>query len=349
MSSVLERRYRRLLRLLPANYRYHWEEEMVGAFMEGAHAGDLASGRALRGERLSVVGLAARLRLTGEHGTPRGLVWYQALHGLALLILLYQALSATMSVAIRIRSVIDYFPLEGWSAYLGFLAWSPALGLFWVAAFGCFVLARLRAARVLVVLGALGGIAMAVVPYVIYRSQGYVPPFGPGDVSRYGWLAVSVGTVLLCSRAMPASRPLWLCAYGIGSLVLVPMMLNVFAPLGIGHQYADLTDNVSMVSIVAMVGALTLAAMGWRPSTRWLLALAVFGGGIAAVRLLTVGPVELPPFWTGPRYHDLAALARNLDVVAVGLAIVCAVVALLLLRRLSGSPSAPSAISDART
>jgi hypothetical protein len=346
MSSVLEHRYRRLLRLLPANYRYQWEEEMVGAFMEGAHAGDLASGRPLRGERLSVVALAARLRLTGEHATPRGLVWYQALHGLALLILLYQALSATMSVAIRIRAVINYFPLEGWSAYLGFLVWSPALGLFWVAAFGCFVLGRLRAARVLVVLGALGGIAMAVVPYVIVKGTP-VPPFGPGDVSRYGWLAVSVGTVLLCSRAMPASRRLWLGAYGVGSLVLVPMMLNVFAPLGIGHQYADLTDNVSMVSIVAMVGALTLAAMGWRPSTRWLLALAVFGGGVAAVRLLTVGPVQLPPF-DRPRYPDLAELAGNLDVVAVGLAIVCAVVALLLLRRLPGSPSAPSAISDAQ-
>jgi hypothetical protein len=347
MSTALEHRYRRLLRLLPANYRYHWEEDMVGAFMEGAHTDDQASGRPARGERLSVVALAARLRLSGEHATPRGLVWYQALHGLALLILLYQALSATMSVAYRARDVVTVFPVQGAWSYFGFFLWSPVLNLFWLAAFVCFVLGRLAAARVLAVLGALGGVAMAVVPYVIARIEGmYILPFGPHDVSRYGWLAVSVGTVLLCSRAMPVSRPLWLGTYVVSSIVLVPMMLNVFAPFGIGHQYADLTDNVSMVSIVAMVGALTLAAMGWPPSTRWLLALAVFGGGVAAVRLLTVVPAPLPPFGLR-RPADLSQLAGNLDLVAVGLAIVCAVVALLLLRRLPGSASASSAVADA--
>ena len=38
--SVLEDRYRAVLRVLPASYRTVWEEEMVSTFLESTRTGD---------------------------------------------------------------------------------------------------------------------------------------------------------------------------------------------------------------------------------------------------------------------------------------------------------------------
>ena len=65
---TLERRYRRVLRALPREYRRAWEEDMVSTFLDSAPA------RVPVGERLSVLGLAVRLRLTGAYASPRALV-----------------------------------------------------------------------------------------------------------------------------------------------------------------------------------------------------------------------------------------------------------------------------------
>jgi hypothetical protein len=40
MSGNLERRYRRVLRLLPGYYREQWEEDMITAFLDGWLTGD---------------------------------------------------------------------------------------------------------------------------------------------------------------------------------------------------------------------------------------------------------------------------------------------------------------------
>jgi PadR family transcriptional regulator, regulatory protein PadR len=76
----LERRYRRVLRLLPGWYREQWEEDMVAAFLDGWLTGDpeadeyisKAAGPGLA-ETASVAGLAVRLHLSGErtpHAAP---------------------------------------------------------------------------------------------------------------------------------------------------------------------------------------------------------------------------------------------------------------------------------------
>ena len=41
--SGLERRYRRVLRLLPGWYREQWEQDMVAAFLDGWLTGDPAA------------------------------------------------------------------------------------------------------------------------------------------------------------------------------------------------------------------------------------------------------------------------------------------------------------------
>ena len=40
MTNVLEERYRSLLRILPADYRAEWEEEMVATYLQGMATDD---------------------------------------------------------------------------------------------------------------------------------------------------------------------------------------------------------------------------------------------------------------------------------------------------------------------
>jgi hypothetical protein len=47
MSGNLERRYRRVLRLLPGWYRQQWEQDMVAAFLDSWLTGDPAADVAL--------------------------------------------------------------------------------------------------------------------------------------------------------------------------------------------------------------------------------------------------------------------------------------------------------------
>ncbi|MGW8377504.1 hypothetical protein [Streptomyces sp. ODS28] len=79
MTSLLERRYRSALRLLPAYYRERREDEMVEAFLDGAEersgARDAASAEAAReemrpaaGELASIAVLAVRTRLGAAKG-----------------------------------------------------------------------------------------------------------------------------------------------------------------------------------------------------------------------------------------------------------------------------------------
>ncbi|HEU5109728.1 MAG TPA: hypothetical protein VFT95_14395, partial [Micromonosporaceae bacterium] len=97
-GTALEARYRRLLRVLPADYRAAWSDDMVDTFLESMRTGDpeaddfLADyGRPPRGEVLSVLGLAVRLRLGGAGGSARYALWGAAVRRFALVGLLTAA------------------------------------------------------------------------------------------------------------------------------------------------------------------------------------------------------------------------------------------------------------------
>jgi hypothetical protein len=357
MSSLLERRYRRVLRLLPAGYRHRWEEDMVGAFMAGAHASDshaddVMSGRPALAERLSVVALAVRVRLNGSYATPRGLVWYHVVHGLALMILLYQAFAATISVAFGVRDVVES-TVDGRGAelqrplILEFFSWSEVFSLLWVAAFCCFVLGRLMAARVLVVLALASTIGVTVTTHIIVSSAGVAGvPFGPADLSRWGWLAVSVATVFACPPDARASQRFWFGAYLVGSLALVLIALQGFTPYGPWVRLVNLTNATSAALIIAMAVALLGVLSGRHQSPCWLLTLAAFAGGVGGIRLMTTlarepWPMGAPPY---------AGVATSLDAILVSLAVACAVVGLFALRRLPGaSLSSGALVRDPRS
>src|SRR5262249_61378964 len=87
MSSDLERRYRRVLRLLPCWYREQWEEDMVAAFLDSWLTGDPEADEYITkaagpswAEVASVSGLAARLYLgNGADALRRYFAWGQAI------------------------------------------------------------------------------------------------------------------------------------------------------------------------------------------------------------------------------------------------------------------------------
>src|SRR5580658_11106225 len=101
MSGELERRYRRVLRLLPRYYRAQWEQDMIGAFLDGWLTGDPESdeyiSRVARpgwAEVTSVAGLAARLYLCGAGAPRRYFAWGQATRWAVLAVLLEHAVRA---------------------------------------------------------------------------------------------------------------------------------------------------------------------------------------------------------------------------------------------------------------
>jgi hypothetical protein len=94
----LERRYRRVLRLLPGYYRDKWEEDMVAAFLDSWLTGDPNEDNAILefcaptwAEVASVVGLAVRLYLGGACAPPRYFAWGQAIRRAVLAVVLVQA------------------------------------------------------------------------------------------------------------------------------------------------------------------------------------------------------------------------------------------------------------------
>lgn len=90
MTSLLEERYRALLRLLPAAYRAEREEEMVAAFLEAARDADELA-RPSRAEQLGVLDLALRVRLGGVGAPARAFVRGETVRLIALLGVLAQA------------------------------------------------------------------------------------------------------------------------------------------------------------------------------------------------------------------------------------------------------------------
>jgi hypothetical protein len=106
VTTVLEQRYRSLLRILPADYRAAWEEEMVATFLAAELPDDPEDaeyqaefGRPGIAEVASVVGLAVRLRLPAVG--PQGDAGRRALLGdavrlVALIGLLVSAAAGTV-------------------------------------------------------------------------------------------------------------------------------------------------------------------------------------------------------------------------------------------------------------
>ncbi|WP_214414514.1 hypothetical protein [Sphaerisporangium fuscum] len=238
--SLLEDRYRYLLRMLPASYRAEREAEMVSAFLEGA--GDLRdedNPRPRWSEVVSIVGLSVRVRLGGVGAVPRFFAWGEAVRLVAVLALAFHATMSCAWLAETLKRVV--IPLSGgYEVTLGApgsaqRSWEMAYALsclLWTVAFVFLVRGGLRAAKLSAMLAlalSWGSVvqreaAAADVPLILQTLLFGVPV-----------LALWAG---FHRDAPRPSRPWWIAAVPVAAGVLL-------------HTILDVLGSASMAPVVA--------------------------------------------------------------------------------------------------
>jgi hypothetical protein len=216
MTSLLEQRYRTVLRMLPSSYRARREEEMVDTYLEDFDEEELDELRPSLGEVRSIAALAVRARM-GSAGAPaRYALAGSAVRLFALLsILLHGARELTdraMSVALYngatgedrelMLSMFDgHEPLAAVNATCQLV-----LPLCWVAAYAALLRDRRRAALVLSVLAALpGGLWLLLDPVF---GAGGIPSGFSVATTAFAWLTVLAVGCGFHSDAPAARMPL---------------------------------------------------------------------------------------------------------------------------------------------
>jgi hypothetical protein len=327
MSGNLERRYRRVLRLLPGYYRQQWEEDMVAAFLDSWLTGDpeadeyitKAAGPSLA-EVASVAGLAARLYLGGA-GTPRRyFAWGQAVRRAVLAVVLVQAVQG-LDVLMRTawsRHVFGWLPTPPAGIAPGTPDGivSPALWYLvayaWIVSFVALVLGQYRTAQVIA--------ALAIVPDLAWLLQGQFtgafqgPSLGPWAF----WILLNLVPVLAMTAfhrdAPPAASRPWL-------LVMPAAYLLVYVPLTALQATGNsvwLPDFSGLYCILVALACLAHAPRTWsRPAAGpgvWSLALTLLAADAGAYRILSLADYLHDPHLISVSLAELFILA-----VAVGL------------------------------
>ncbi len=346
MTSLLEDRYRRALRLLPAYYRRAWEEDMVATFMEASYAADpddpegVEMGSPSRSERASIVRLALRLRLGGADAAPRHFVWGEAVRRVALVGLLSHAVAAFAGVLYLFWIARG---LPGVDLPAGAARTTPPNGLYtllnaadvlWVPAYLCLVYGRRKAAWVLGLLALVPGVANFAV-LAVELGGAFV---SLSSVYQLLFAAVPVLALAAFHGGAPPVRPRpWLLALPVGVAVLFPVLMFSM-PTVDGLVWLDWA-GLWCVGLVGAALVLLVAALirPGRAVPHWALSLALLAVAVFGLRMVTLvdylrvtEPLQRHPGWI------TAAAVEAGAVLVVG--IVLAVVAGRALRRLPATP-----------
>jgi len=245
--SVLEDRYRAVLRVLPASYRAVWGEEMVSTFLDSTRTGDpeddefLADfGRPSMSEVVSVVVLAVRVRLAGPAVAPRIAVGGQAVRVVAMVGLLVNAialpaavvqhwwLSTGMPLPAANRAAINAHPADTAAAI-------DVFGVLWIAALVAVLVGQYRAGKLLAVVALVPSAARAI-EMTVHRSD------VPDSLVIAVWCDLLVYVLLVAAlaafneRVSPPRRRPWLIALavvvlGVGPVVgVLPILQPVDQP-----------------------------------------------------------------------------------------------------------------------
>jgi hypothetical protein len=297
----LERRYRRVLRLLPRYYRDLWEEDMVSAFLDSWLIGEPEADAAILEfckptwpEIASVACLAVRLYLGGTGAPRRYFTWGQAVRHAVLAITLFQAVRG-LDVLVRTawgRQVFGWLPAPPAGIAPGTPAsiLPPAAWYFvayaWIVSFIALVLGRYRAAQVIA--------ALAIVPDLVWLLQGQftgtLPPTPPGPWAF--WVLLNLTPVLAMTAfhrdAPPAARWPWLLALPAAYLlVAVPLM----ALRATGNS-AWLPDYSGLYCVLVALACLAHAPRAWSrqaaDSGVWSLTLALLAADTGAYRIFSL-------------------------------------------------------------
>ncbi|MFF4906070.1 hypothetical protein [Streptomyces sp. NPDC001260] len=323
MTTLLETRYRTVLRLLPAYYREDREEEMVEVFLWDVDRDTQDQSRPTLGEIAGVAALAVRSRLAAT-GAPRPYALLgSALRHFALFAVLLQAAAAVVDRIINLTWSSTHGGRE-WDMFLsGFTGRGALLGavavaqwvlpLLWTVGFFALVHDRRSLARAAVLLAAL--------PTLWPLVESLVTEWAPSEP----WFAVAsallawLPALALCAAfhrdappaALPAGTPGMLytacCVVMGGSLVLLPALADaawapatcfVLGALGwllLRARRADSTSTGCGAVALAALGLLLLAVRVAALSP-WLgapLPAAFIGGALAQTAALTLLVVTL--------------------------------------------------------
>jgi hypothetical protein len=326
MSGDLERRYRRVLRLLPGYYREQWEEDMAAAFLDSWLTGDPEAdeyiSKAARpgwAETTSVAGLAARLYLGGAGAPRRYFAWGQAVRRAVLAVMLVHAVVG-LNVLVRTAWSRRLFGLPAPPASL--MTASPGgvwptvfymVNFAWIVIFVALVLGHYRTARVLAVLA----IAPGLVALVQAQLTGIMPaPFG----SWAFWVLLNfvpvVAMTAFHSGAPPAARLPWLLALPAGYLLVVVPLLVMQAT---GNS-AWLPDFPGLCCVLVALACLAHAPRAWSRqaggSGAWSLTLTLLGAVTGAYRIATLGGYLHDPHLIKVSLTELLILAAAAALVA---------------------------------
>ena len=299
MSGDLERRYRRVLRLLPGWYREQWEEDMVAAFLDSWLTGDPEADEYITraagpgwAEVASVAGLAVRLHLGGA-GTARRFAWGQAIRR--------AALAVTMVNAVR---GLDGLVVTAWSRRL--LGWLPAppasmapgspgpfppevwylVDYAWIVAFLLLVLRYYRIAQAVAALAIVPDLARLL--YGQFTGKFLGPSTGPWAL----WVLLLLVPVLAMTafrRDSPAApRWPWLLAL-LANYLLVAVPLLALQATGNSAWLPDFSGLYCMLVALACLAhaprALSRHSAG---SGVWSLALILLAADAGAYRIFSI-------------------------------------------------------------
>jgi len=238
VSGNLERRYRRVLRLLPGWYRQQWEEDMVAAFLDSWLTGDPEADEYITkaagpswAEVASVTGLAARLYLGGAGAVlQRYFAWGQAVRCAVLAVMLVNAVRGLDGLVLTAwsRGVFSWLPAPPASIVPGSAGpWPPVVWYLvdyaWIVVFVVLVLRYYRTAHVIAALAIVPDLARLL--YGQFTATIPAPTLGPWAF----WVLLYLGPVLAMTAfhqdaPQPARWP-WLLALPANYLlVAVPLL-----------------------------------------------------------------------------------------------------------------------------
>ncbi|MEU4875773.1 hypothetical protein [Streptomyces sp. NPDC021608] len=302
-TTLLEARYRTVLRMLPAYYRREREEEMVEVYLWDVDRDTQDQSRPTLGETASIAALAVRTRLGAAGAAPRGYALLgSAVRLFALVAVLLQAAAAVVDRVLELTWAATGGSAQ-WHAFLtGFTGGgtvppvaATAIGLLpllWTVSWFALLHGRRRLAQSAALLAALPSLWPFVAPLVTDA----LPPSTP--YAPVSLVLAGLSALALCAAhhrdapapVLPVLPPglayLGCCVVMGASVVLAPMAADpVWAP--------------ATFFLLLALGRLAWRARHGRGGADATLALAVLGLLVLALRLAALYPWRGIPMPTG--------------------------------------------------
>ncbi|GHI03822.1 hypothetical protein AQI88_08870 [Streptomyces cellostaticus] len=324
MTTLLESRYRAVLRLLPAYYRREREEEMVETYLWDVDRDTQDQSRPTLGEVASIAALAVRSRLGAPGAPSRYVLLGSAVRLFALFAVLIQAAAAVVDLVLEVTWAVSHggagrhlllsqFTDQGLlTAVVTAAQW--ILPLLWTAAYFALLHDRRRLARASALLAALPNLWPLLGPL----AGALVAPH-PAFATAFGLLAW-LPALALCAAYHRDAPPARLPA-GSPGLVFMTCCVVTGASVVVLPAAADLAWAPASCFVVGALGWLLWQARRSDAVTPGgALALAALGLLILAVRVAALYPwLHVPgaALYVGGGLVQTAALALVTVVLAV--------------------------------